>query len=168
MGSPRSCGWRPRRGKGCSSWPGRATRRPASFRIWLVDGRPLYRHVAERIADWAAPHRGERGFSFVGAVVGATYPAELAELRHGLPGVPFLVPGYGAQGGTAADVAPAFTPDGLGALINNSRGITFAYNKPAARDRFGDDWQARIVAAVQAMAADLAAHTPAGRLGMGR
>ena len=134
------------------------------FQDLAVDGRPLYRHVAERIAAWAAPHRGDRGFSFVGAVVGATYPAELAELRHALPGVPFLVPGYGAQGGTAADVAPAFTPDGLGALISNSRGITFAYNKPGARDRFGADWQASIVAAVRAMAADLAAHTPAGRL----
>jgi len=134
------------------------------FQDLLVEGRPLYRHVAERIAGWAAPHRGASGFSFVGAVVGATYPAELAELREALPGVPFLVPGYGAQGGTAVDVAPAFTPEGLGALINNSRGITFAYQAPDARERFGDDWQGAIVAAVEAMGADLAAQTPAGRL----
>lgn len=137
------------------------------FQDLLVAGRPLYRHVAERIAAWAAPHRGEDGFSFVGAVVGATYPAELAELRAALPGVPFLVPGYGAQGGTAAGVAPAFTADGLGALVNNSRGITFAFKTPEARERFGDDWQGAVVAAVHAMIADLAEHTPAGRLGSG-
>lgn len=134
------------------------------FQDLVVDGRPLYRHVADKIAGWAAPHRGACGYSFVGAVVGATYAAELRELRQALPGVPFLVPGYGAQGGTAADVAPAFDPEGLGALINNSRGITFAYGKPKSRDRFGDDWQASVVAAVEAMADDLAAHTPAGRL----
>ena len=137
------------------------------FQDLQVDGRPLYRHVADRIANWAAPHQGQDGMSFVGAVVGATYPTELAELRRALPGVPFLVPGYGAQGGTAADVAPAFNSEGLGALINNSRGITFAGNKPGARDRFGDDWQAAIVAAVAEMAADLAAHTPAAQAGTG-
>ena len=134
------------------------------FQDLLVDGRPLYRHVAERIDAWAAPHRGDGGFSFVGAVVGATYPAELAELREALPGVPFLVPGYGAQGGTAAGVAPAFTAEGLGALVNNSRGITFAYKTPEACERFGNDWQGAVVAAVRAMTANLAAHTPAGRL----
>lgn len=135
------------------------------FQDLICDGRPLYRHVAGRIADWAAPERGACGYSSVGAVVGATYPAELAELRQALPGVPFLVPGYGAQGGTAADAAPAFDAEGLGALVNNSRGITFAYSKPAARAQFGTDWQGAIVAAVRAMVADLAAHTPAGRLG---
>ena len=137
------------------------------FQDLVVDGQPLYRHVAARIAEWAEPYRGESNYSFVGAVVGATYPAELGELRQALPGVPFLVPGYGAQGGTAADVAPAFDSDGLGAIVNNSRGITFAYNKSDARDRFGDDWQAAIVAAVGAMVDDIAAHTPAGRLRMG-
>ena len=134
------------------------------FQDLPVDGRPLYRHVAGRIADWARPHVGRSGSSLVGAVVGATYPAELVELRRELPGVPFLVPGYGAQGGTAADVAGAFTPDGLGAIVNSSRGITFAANQPAARERFGADWQGAVVAAVHAMAADLAEHTPAGRL----
>lgn len=134
------------------------------FQDLKVDGRPLYRHVADRIAGWAAPHRGASGYSFVGAVVGATYPEELAELRGALPGVPFLVPGYGAQGGTAGSVAAAFDADGLGAIVNNSRGITSASNRPGARDRFGDDWQSAIVAAVRAMADDLAANTPAGRL----
>jgi len=133
------------------------------FQDLVADGRPLYRHVAEKLAGWAAPHRGASGYSVVGAVVGATYPAELAELRRALPGVPFLVPGYGSQGGTAADVAPAFDGDGLGALINNSRGITFAYQKPAARARFGDDWRAAVAQAVRDMVDDLAAHAPAPR-----
>ena len=66
---------------------------PAALSLFVADGRPLYRHVAQRLAEWAAPHRGDSGYSMVGAVVGATYPAELAELRQALPGVPFLVPG---------------------------------------------------------------------------
>ncbi len=129
------------------------------FQDLVADGQPIYRHVADRIAAWAAAHRGDGGYSLVGAVVGATYPAELAELRAALPGVVFLVPGYGAQGGSAADVAPAFDDQGLGALINNSRGITFAYQKPAARARFGDDWRGAVAQAVHDMIADLAAHS---------
>lgn len=134
------------------------------FQDLVAEGRPLYRHVAEHMARWAEPERGETGYSLVGAVVGATYPAELAALREALPGVLFLVPGYGAQGGTAADVAAAFDGDGLGAIINNSRGLTFAFKKPALRDRFGDDWQGAIDQAVGDMIADLAANTPAGRI----
>ena len=65
-------------------------------------------HVAERLAQWATPLRGASGYSLLGAVVGATYPAQLAELREAMPGVLFLVPGYGTQGGTAADTAAAF------------------------------------------------------------
>jgi orotidine-5'-phosphate decarboxylase len=134
------------------------------FQDLVADGRPIYRHVAERLASWASPHRGESGYSLVGAVVGATYPAELLELREALPGVPFLVPGYGTQGGSASDVAPAFDSDGLGALVNSSRGITFAYRKPSAIARFGDDWKAAIVQAVQDMAEDLASHSTAAKL----
>jgi orotidine-5'-phosphate decarboxylase len=100
----------------------------------------------------------------LGAVVGATYPEQLAELRAALPGVLFLVPGYGAQGGTARDVASAFAPDGLGAIVNSSRGLTFAYQKPELRARFGNDWQRAIDHAVDEMIADLAANTSAGRL----
>ncbi len=98
------------------------------FQDLVADGRPLYRHVAERLAEWAAPHRDESGYSLVGAVVGATYPEQLAELRAALPGVLFLVPGYGAQGGSAGDVAAAFDAEGFGAMINSSRGLTFAYS----------------------------------------
>jgi orotidine-5'-phosphate decarboxylase len=134
------------------------------FQDLVCDGRPLYRHVAERLAEWAQPHRGESGYSLVGAVVGATYPRELAELRAALPGVIFLVPGYGAQGGAGADVAAAFDANGLGALVNNSRGLVFAHQRPEYRDRFGGDWQRALEAALEEMMADLAANTPAGKL----
>ncbi|MEO6808738.1 MAG: orotidine-5'-phosphate decarboxylase [Isosphaeraceae bacterium] len=134
------------------------------FQDLIADGRPVYRHVAERLAGWAKPHQGESGYSLVGAVVGATYPGELAELRAALPGVIFLVPGYGAQGGTAADVAAAFDDQGLGAIINSSRGVTFAYQRPEFRDRSKADWQRAVDSAVVAMIDDLAEHTPAGRL----
>ena len=147
-----------------SSWFARAICRPASFRTSIVDGKPLYRHVADRLQQWAEPHRSELGYSLVGAVVGATYPEQLAELREALPGILFLVPGYGTQGGTAHDIAAAFDANGLGALINNSRGITFAYERPAYHARFGADWQAAIAQAVRDMIDDLAANTNAGRL----
>ncbi|HEV3168203.1 MAG TPA: orotidine-5'-phosphate decarboxylase [Isosphaeraceae bacterium] len=134
------------------------------FQDLVADGRPLYRHVAERLAEWAAPHRGRSGYSLVGAVVGATYPRELEELRSALPGVLFLVPGYGAQGATACDVAAAFDTEGLGAVINSSRGVTFAYERPDLLERFGADWQAAIAQAVHEMIDDLARHTSAARL----
>jgi orotidine-5'-phosphate decarboxylase len=134
------------------------------FQDLVCEGRPLYQHVAQRLADWAAPYRGESGYSFVGAVVGATYPEELRALREALRGVLFLVPGYGAQGGTAADVAHAFDAQGLGALINSSRGLTLAYERADLRAKFGGDWQRAIAQAVDEMVADLAAHTPAGEL----
>ena len=75
------------------------------------------------------PTRGAYGYSAVGAVVGATYPQQLAELRGALPHTFFLVPGYGAQGGGAKDVVPAFDKNGDGAIINSSRGIMCAYQK---------------------------------------
>jgi orotidine-5'-phosphate decarboxylase len=131
--------------------------------VVAADGRPVYRHVAGKVAQWGAGDRGKTGYSLVGAVVGATYPEQLAELRGALPGVPFLVPGYGAQGGSAADVAAAFDENGLGAVVNSSRGLTFAYKRPEFA-RFGDDWQGAVRQAVVEMADDLAANTPAGRL----
>ena len=87
----------------------------------------------------------------MGAVVGATYPAEMAVLRGQMPEVVFLVPGFGAQGGTAEDTRPAFRADGLGAVVNSSRGITFPFSPDAA------DWEKRIEAA---LAATLAALEP--------
>jgi orotidine-5'-phosphate decarboxylase len=129
----------------------------------VADGRPIYRHVAEHLLRWAAEHSGDSGYSMVGAVVGATYPEQLAELRQLLPGVIFLVPGYGTQGGSAADTAAAFDGDGLGAIVNNSRGLTFAYKRPAFA-RFGNNWQAAIQEAVHEMVEDLALNTSAGKL----
>jgi orotidine-5'-phosphate decarboxylase len=74
------------------------------------------------------------------------------------------VPGYGSQGASARDVADAFDSDGFGAIINNSRGITFAYQRPAYHARFGNDWQSAVAQAVHDMIDDLAANTNAGRL----
>jgi orotidine-5'-phosphate decarboxylase len=134
------------------------------FQDLVAGGRRLYQHVADRLGQWAAPYVGESGYSLVGAVVGATYPGQLAELRGTLTGIPLLVPGYGTQGGTSRDVAAAFDEHGLGALINNSRGITHAFERPAYRARFADRWQAAIEQAVRDMIEDLAANTNAGQL----
>lgn len=95
----------------------------------LAGDRPLYKVVASRIERWGADYVGEYGYSNVGAVVGATYPEELAELRKSCPRTFFLVPGYGAQGGTAADIEGAFDKEGRGAIINSSRGIMCAWQK---------------------------------------
>lgn len=151
-------------GKGLFSLVRTSNASAREFQDLVCDGKPLYRHVADRLAEWAAPHRGESGYSLLGAVVGATYPAELAELRAALPGIWFLIPGYGTQGGTASDVSPGFDENGLGAIVNSSRGLTFAYQKPAARERFGDDWRAAVAHALGEMADDLAAHSTAARL----
>jgi orotidine-5'-phosphate decarboxylase len=117
-------------------------------------GKPVFLHVAEAVGRWAREHVGACGFGDVGAVIGATYPAELAALRRLLPEVFFLVPGYGAQGATAADTAPAFRPDGLGAVVNSSRGIIFAFQPDDSA------WEARIEKAtrdtIAALASDLA------------
>ncbi len=113
-------------------------------------GKPLYRRVGEAVAAWARENLGQCGFGDVGAVVGATYPAELAELRKLLPEVIFLVPGFGAQGGTTADVMAAFRPDGLGAVVNSSRGMLFPFHPDDA------DWEKTIVLAVRDAAAALA------------
>ncbi len=95
----------------------------------LLDGEALYARMGDLCEVWGADTVDESGYSAVGAVVGATYPAQLAELRERLPHTYFLVPGYGAQGGGAADVAPAFDQDGMGAIVNSSRGILCAWKK---------------------------------------
>lgn len=153
-----------REGKGLFALVRTSNASAREFQDLVADGRPVYRHVADRLAGWAAPHRGASGYSFVGAVVGATYPAELAELRQAMPGVPFLIPGYGTQGANAVDVAPAFDADGAGAIVNNSRGLIFAYNHSKYKNKFTNNWQGAIEAALADMVEDLAAHTPAGKL----
>lgn len=88
-----------------------------------------YELMANLVEGWGADEIGSHGYSSVGAVIGATYPTELAKVRKMMPETYFLIPGYGAQGGTAADVKAAFNKDGLGAIINSSRGIIFAWEK---------------------------------------
>jgi len=129
-------------------------------------GRKLYEHVATYVDGLAKESVGKCGYGIVGAVVGATWPEQLAELRAMMPHTWFLVPGFGSQGGTAADVAGAFDPRGLGAIVNNSRGILFAYQRAPYAERFDEArWQEAVEAATRDMIAQLAAETPAGKLG---
>lgn len=139
-----------------------------TFQDRRADELPMYRHVARVVEDLALRTAEGGDFGAVGAVVGATYPQELAELRAAMPHAPLLIPGYGSQGGAAADVAAGFTSKGLGAVVNNSRGIDFAYRNEPYASQFGPDrWEDATAAATRAMIADLAAHTPAGVLQRG-
>ena len=94
----------------------------------LVDGKPVYELVGEQVAAWGQECMGD-GYSYVGAVVGATYPEQGRILRKVMPKAFTLVPGYGAQGGRGADLVHFFNEDGLGAIINSSRGIIAAYQQ---------------------------------------
>jgi len=106
------------------------TSNPSSgeFQDRLVDGKPLYEIVAEKVNEWGSTHMGDN-YSYVGAVIGATYPKMGEVLRKIMPKTYILVPGYGAQGGKASDLAPYFNKDGLGAIVNSSRGIIAAYKQ---------------------------------------
>src|ERR1043165_2907273 len=124
------------------------------FQDLQCDGKPVYQHVADAVGAWAVENLGSSGFGDVGAVVGATHPAELASVREWLPHVIFFVPGYGAQGGNAADTVADFRPDGAGAIINSSRGIIACF-KP-------DDpkWEEAIDRATRTTIQDLSNATP--------
>lgn len=102
----------------------------------LVDGKPLYELVGKMVDEWGSDCIGESGFSEVGAVVGATYPEQGRILRAIMPKTYILVPGYGAQGGKGKDLVHFFNEDGLGAIVNSSRGIIAAY-KQEAYAKFG-------------------------------
>ena len=106
------------------------TSNPSSgeFQDRLIDGRPLYEIVGEKVAEWGADHMGD-SYSYIGAVVGATYPEMGKVLREIMPKSYILVPGYGAQGGKGADLVHFFNKDGLGAIVNSSRGIIAAYQQ---------------------------------------
>ena len=106
------------------------TSNPSSgeFQDKLIDGRPLYEHVGAKVDEWGRDCMGD-DYSYVGAVVGATYPEMGAALRKIMPKAYILVPGYGAQGGKGSDLVNFFNKDGLGAIVNSSRGIIAAYAK---------------------------------------
>ncbi len=132
------------------------TSNPSSgeFQDQLVDGRPLYELVGEQVAKWGEEHMGDN-YSYVGAVVGATYPEMGKVLRKIMPKTLILVPGYGAQGGKASDLAPYFNEDGLGAIVNSSRGIICAY-KQEAYSKFGaENYADASRAAVEFMIKDI-------------
>lgn len=129
------------------------------------DGRKLYTRVAEVVESFNVDFRGECGYGAIGAVVGATYPAELTELRSAMPSTPLLVPGFGSQGAGASEVSGGFDSHGFGALINSSRGINFAYRRSPYNEQFApDEWERAVEAATRDMIRELADSTPAGQL----
>ena len=133
------------------------TSNPSSgeFQDQLVNGRPLYELVGDKVAQWGEEHVGQSGYSYIGAVVGATYPEMGATLRKIMPKTFILVPGYGAQGGKGKDLVNFFNEDGLGAIVNSSRGIIAAYKQEKyakfGAENFGDASRA----AVEDMVADI-------------
>ncbi|MCG6158353.1 orotidine-5'-phosphate decarboxylase [Rubinisphaera margarita] len=139
----------------------------ASFQDHEQQDQTLYQKVAEIVEQESAAEceSGSSSYGCVGAVVGATYPDELKQLRQAMPHVPLLIPGYGAQGGGAGDVASAFDADGLGAIINSSRGINFAYRREPYASQFPTrDWEQAVEQATLDMIQDIAQNTPAGSL----
>ena len=104
----------------------------------VSNGKTIYEHVADLVVRLGTPYIGSYGYNFVGAVVGATYKEEALKLRDIMKNTYFLVPGYGAQGGTAEDAAVCFNQDGLGAIVNSSRGIIAAYKSKEYCERFGE------------------------------
>jgi orotidine-5'-phosphate decarboxylase len=138
------------------------TSNPSSgeFQDQSVNGRPLYELVGEKVADWSAQHMGGshsfcQTYSNIGAVVGATYPEMGQVLRKLLPNCFILVPGYGAQGGTAADLIPYFNADGFGAIVNSSRGIIAAYKLEKYANYGADGFAEAARAAVVDMVSDI-------------
>ena len=132
------------------------TSNPSSgeFQDQKIDGRPLYELVGEKVATWGSEVMGNE-YSYVGAVVGATYPEMGKVLRKVMPKAYILVPGYGAQGGKGKDLVHFFNEDGLGAIVNSSRGIIAAYKQEQyakfGAENFGDASRA----AVETMIADI-------------
>ncbi|MEM6979153.1 MAG: orotidine-5'-phosphate decarboxylase [Planctomycetota bacterium] len=126
------------------------------FQDRLIGDRPLYGHVADMITTFNQSRRDSDGYGPVGAVVGATYPEQLMTLRATLPSSILLVPGFGAQGGSADDVKAARDDNGVGAIVNSSRHIIFAHTRPEYASKYGDDrWQDAVRAATLEMNAQL-------------
>ncbi len=128
------------------------TSNPGSAEFQLCGDPTLSERIADAVNRWGADLVGDCGLSSVGAVVGATHPRDLAALRERMPKANLLVPGYGAQGGSADDIAAAFLAGGQGALVNSSRGISFAYAKSGQPE---SEWREASSAAIDAMIEDL-------------
>lgn len=116
------------------------TSNPNSGQIQDLDigGEKIYERVGKLVSDWGESLIGKRGYSSIGAVVGATHPKQGKILRQIMPHSFFLVPGYGAQGGTVQDLKGCFDSNGLGAIVNSSRGIIAAYQKDIYKSRFNE------------------------------
>lgn len=132
------------------------TSNPSSgeFQDRVIDGRPLYELVGEKVAQWGDELMGD-GYSYVGAVVGATYPEMGKVLRKIMPKTFILVPGYGAQGGKGADLVHFFNEDGLGAIVNSSRGIIAAYKQEKYKEFGAENYADASRAAVKDMITDI-------------
>ena len=133
------------------------TSNPSSgeFQDRMIDNRPLYEWVGEKVNEWGADCMGD-SYSYVGAVVGATYPEMGRVLRKVMPKAYILVPGYGAQGGKGKDLVPFFNQDGLGAIVNSSRGIIAAYQQEAYASYGEENYAEAARAAVIDMREDIA------------
>jgi orotidine-5'-phosphate decarboxylase len=128
-------------------------------------GHTIYEHVAAGVEQLAARTAHGGTYGAVGAVVGATWPRQLDAMRAAMPHAWILVPGFGKQGGRAADVRGAFHPDGLGALVVSARDVIFAHARPEMNAGLADaQWQTAVERACRDMIDRLAADTPAGRL----
>jgi len=132
------------------------TSNPSSgeFQDQLINGKPLYEMVGEKVAQWGEDHMGD-SYSYVGAVVGATYPEQGEILRKVMPKSFILVPGYGAQGGKGKDLVHFFNEDGLGAIVNSSRGIIAAYKQEKYANYGEEAFADASRAAVEDMVADI-------------
>ena len=132
------------------------TSNPSSgeFQDQKIDGRPLYELVGEKVAAWGSEVMGDE-YSYVGAVVGATYPEMGKVLRKVMPKAYILVPGYGAQGGKGKDLVHFFNEDGLGAIVNSSRGIIAAYKQEKYANYGEEAFADASRAAVEDMVADI-------------
>ena len=132
------------------------TSNPSSgeFQDRVIEGRPLYELVGEKVAQWGDELMGDE-YSYVGAVVGATYPEMGKVLRKIMPKTFILVPGYGAQGGKGADLVHFFNEDGLGAIVNSSRGIIAAYKQEKYKEFGAENYADASRAAVKDMIADI-------------
>ena len=105
----------------------------------LENGEEVYTRVAKLVENWGEELRGENNYSSIAAVVGATYPEQLKQIRETAPHTYFLIPGYGAQGGKAEDIAYGFDQNGLGGIVNASRSLMCAYKSDKWKDKFGEN-----------------------------